>query len=353
MDRSTICSWLTERDPARLQALWDWADRVRASGVGDAVHLRGLIEVSNYCVRDCSYCGLRRPRGGLPRYRLSEEEVMQAVRRAVEWGFGTVVLQSGEDPGLEAGWMRSLVTRIKKETSLAITLSLGERRRDELAAWRDSGADRYLLKFETSNRELYRRIHPERADEPGRLSLLAHLRDLGYEVGSGVMVGIPGQTFDDLSRDIELFGELDLDMISVGPFIPHPATPLGHEVLSANGVPGGSEVALAAMALTRIKCPRANIPTTTALSTLDVGAGLERGLNVGANVVMPNLTPPPYRQLYQVYPGKGGNGEDPTTEPRRIIERIRALGRCIGDGRGDAPKSWAPAAAALVAEVRT
>ena len=163
-----ILSWLRESNPTRLADLWQRADQTRQAHVGGEVHLRGLVEISNYCVRLCAYCGLRAPNTGLTRYRMTEPEILQAVRHAVEFGYGTVVLQSGEDPGITADWMAALVRRIKSETRLAVTLSLGERTHEELALWRSAGADRYLLRFETSNRELYQKIHPSR---PGQRDL--------------------------------------------------------------------------------------------------------------------------------------------------------------------------------------
>ena len=204
------------------------ADNARQRNVGGEVYLRGLIEFSNYCIRLCKYCGLRAANTGLTRYRMSEDEILQCARQAVSFGYGTVVLQSGEDPGVTADWIGGVIRRIKTETSLAVTLSLGERTDEDHLAWKKAGADRYLLRFETSNRALYDEIHPPRAGaHSDRIALLQRLRQIGYEVGSGVMIGIPGQSYHDLARDIELFGELNLDMIGVGPYLPHPDTPLG------------------------------------------------------------------------------------------------------------------------------
>ena len=175
----------------------------------------------------CAYCGLRTANREITRYCMSADEILACADTAVRFGYGTVVLQSGEDPAVSREWVANLVGEIKRRTPLAVTLSLGEREPHELAAWRHAGADRYLLRFETSNPQLYARIHPPR---PGmtsdRVALLRQLRCIGYEVGSGIMIGIPGQTYDDLARDILLFAELDLDMVGVGPFLPHPQTPL-------------------------------------------------------------------------------------------------------------------------------
>jgi biotin synthase len=343
MELAEITAWLRETDPARLADLWRRADDVRQRHVGGEVHLRGLIELSNHCVRLCAYCGLRAANRALVRYRMSEAEVMDCVGKAVEYGYGTVVLQSGEDPEIEAGWMGRLVRRIKSQTPLAVTLSLGERSDEELAAWRDAGADRYLLRFETSNGRLYRRLHPARpGDSRDRLAILAVLRRLGYEVGSGVMIGLPGQTYEDLAQDIELFGRLDLDMIGVGPFLVHPDTPLADaawQPAAPDGqqVPSTELMAYKVIALARLACPRANIPATTALATLNSQNGRELGLVRGANVVMPNLTPPQYRRLYEIYPGKACIAETGEACHACLTARIEGLGRETGAGRGDSP----------------
>ena len=343
MDHNQILAWLREVDPVRLADLWRLADDARQRYVGGQVHLRGLIEFSNHCVRLCAYCGLRAARDGLTRYRMSADEILDCARTAVSFGYGAVVLQSGEDPGAGTDWMAGVIRRIKSETPLAVTLSLGERSEEDLAAWRAAGADRYLLRFETSNRELYDRLHPAR---PGarldRLGILRKLRELGYEVGSGVMIGIPGQTYDDLARDIELFGELELDMIGVGPFLLHPDTPLGDRsfrpyVPSDEQVPGDELTTYKVIALARLACPRANIPSTTALATVNRHDGRELGLVRGANVIMPNLTPPQYRALYEVYPNKACILETAEGCHSCLRSRIESLGREVGAGPGDSP----------------
>jgi biotin synthase len=332
-----ILHWLREEDPAALTTLFARADEVRRTHVGDEVHLRGLIEISSYCVRQCHYCGLRMART-MPRYRMTRDEILTAARSAVELGFGTVVLPSGEDFGIEAEWLAEVLRTIKNETPLAITLSLGERHSDELRLWRASGADRYLLRFETSDPALYAAIHPRRGVAVSdRVSLLRELRALGYEIGSGVMTGIPGQTHEMLTRDIELFEALDLDMVGIGPFLAHPDTPLGAPnapTAGADQVPSSEWMVLKAVALTRLVCPEANLPSTTALATINTLDGREHGLESGANVFMPILTPAPYRQMYQIYPGKACIDEDATQCNTCLRERIERLGRTVGTGPG-------------------
>jgi biotin synthase len=343
MEYSEILAWLREDNPGRLAELWQMADQTRQQHVGGEVHLRGLVEISNYCVRLCGYCGLRAPNTELKRYRMSREEILGCIRQAVAFRYGTVVLQAGEDPGIDADWMAGLVRQIKGQTPLAVTLSLGERNDDELALWRSAGADRYLLRFETSNVELFDRIHPSRPAVPSdRIAMLRRLRQLGYEVGSGVMIGIPGQTYEDLARDIRTFDELGLDMIGVGPYLPHPATPLGGApspplLPGVAQVPNNELMTYKVIALTRLTCPRANIPSTTALATLNLRQCRELGLVRGANVIMPNLTPPQYRVLYEIYPSKACIRETGEQCHACVSARIENLGRAIGQGRGDSP----------------
>lgn len=344
LTRREILSWLREEDESELQRLWNHADAVRKSCVGDAVHLRGLVEVSNHCVRQCAYCGLRVGHTGLERYRMNMEEIQDCARTAVELRYGTVVLQAGEDPGIKADWMAEVISWIKSHTPLAVTLSLGERTEQELRLWRNAGADRYLLRFETSDRTLYEAIHPTSAGRPDRMTLLNLLREIGYEVGSGVMIGIPGQTYEILAEDILTFRDLDLDMIGVGPFLCHPDTPLGQNVqcqrdVGAEQVPSTVTMTCKVVALARLVCPEANIPSTTALATLDKTEGRERGLACGANVVMPNLTPPKYRALYEIYPDKACIFESATVFAECLNNRLAAIGREVGVGQGGRHKA--------------
>jgi len=340
MNKNGLENWLRETDEGRLDELWRDADAVRKAHVGDEVHLRGLIEISNCCVRQCGYCGLRRGNTGLERYRMTREEILDCARLAVSYGYGTVVMQAGEDYGIETAWLADVVRWIKTETPLAVTLSLGERPDEDLIAWRQAGADRYLLRFETSDERLYETIHPSlpgRASD--RIAILHRLKELGYEAGSGVMIGIPGQTYASLANDIALFGQLDLDMIGVGPYLPHPDTPLGvpetaPKAPPGDQVPNAELMTYKVVALTRLTCPEANIPSTTALATINKASGREFGLMRGANIVMPNLTPVKYRALYEIYPAKACIDE--TSEQCRVCleARIRGIGRQAGKGPG-------------------
>ena len=343
--REQVLRWLEETDESRLAQFWAEADQVRHEHVGDEVHLRGLTDLSNYCRRDCLYCGIRAARR-IERYRMSEDEVMDSARLAVRLEYGTVVLQSGEDHGLTRDFITRLVRRIKTETPLAVTLSLGERSLDELAEWRAAGAERYLLKHETSDPGLFRRIHPDCGTEvSNRIALLKAAKEMGYEAGSGVMVGIPGQSFESLADDIMFFRELDLEMIGCGPFVPHPDTPLGNlqsaicnlksEVAGPQPqVPATDLMTTKVVALTRIVCPDANIPSTTALATVNKEHGRELGLTRGANVWMPNLTPLKYRALYEIYPGKAAVIDTAEQFHENLLATLERIGRRPGKGPG-------------------
>jgi biotin synthase len=340
LNRHEIQSWLREEDPSRSQHLLDLADRVRRQHVGDAVHMRGLIEISNHCVRQCAYCGLRAQNRDVKRYRLTREEIIDCARLAKQLGYGTVVMQAGEDYELSGPWIAGIVRQIKDETGLAVTLSLGERGEEELRMWKLAGADRYLLRFETSDPTLFAAIHPAlREGGPDRIELLGTLKSLGYEIGGGIMVGIPGQSYASVAGDILAFRGLNLDMIGIGPYIPHPATPLGNGTLRppvdpAEQVPATEAMVLKVVALTRIICPDSNIPSTTALSTINRKDGRRRGLLCGGNVVMPNLTPVRYRAMYEIYPAKSCIDESAQDCSQCLQAQIRSIGRTIGSGPG-------------------
>ncbi len=303
MTRETILSYLTA---PTADALFAEARRVRHATKGNGVFLRGLIELSSICDRNCLYCGMRHDNPNVRRYAMQDDEIVACAALAAELNFGTVVLQAGE---CERLWTQArisqLIRRIKAETGQKITLSLGERSEDDTAAWKAAGADRYLLRFETTDRALFNRIHPgsPQTEEHPRIAQLKRMKAQGYEVGSGVMLGIPGQTLDSVVEDLLTFAELKLDMVGLGPYLKHPETPLGQSDQTSE-VPVSADFTCRCYALTRLLLPNANIPSTTALSTLDPLNGRILGLTSGANVFMPNLTPAVYREGYQIYPGK-------------------------------------------------
>ena len=306
----------------RLLALADFtpvareADRVRSETVGDTVHIRALLEFSNHCRRRCAYCGLRADNRPLPRYRMAPEEIVAAAREAHQAGYRTIVLQSGEDPWYTPQLLGEIVSEIKAATDMAVTLSCGEMDRDAYAHLRACGADRYLLKQETADPDLYRAFHPGTSLEE-RVGCLKALKALGYETGSGFMVGLPGQTLSVLARDLLLLKEIPCDMAGIGPFLPHPATPL------ASAQPGSAELTRRCVALARLLLPKANLPATTALTVRGDNGQVFSG---GANVVMRKITPTAYKRLYEIYPA---NMPDTDVAAQRALleEQIRALGR--------------------------
>ncbi len=297
LSRIEITDLVSLRKPGEIERLYLAADRVRKDCVGDEIFLRGIIEFSNNCSRNCCYCGLRAENSGINRYRIPDNEIIGRARSLKDNLCTTVVLQSGEDPYYDTERMCRIISSIKAETALAITLSIGERPYGDYRAFKEAGADRYLLRHETANPVLYRTLHPGYELED-RVQCLRWLRELGYEVGSGCIVGLPGQTAEDLADDVLLLQELDIDMIGVGPFIPHPGTPLA-------GYPAGdTDLVLNMMAVLRIVTGDTNIPATTALGVLDEEAR-QTAFRAGANVFMPNFTPEPYQAYYDIYPGKG------------------------------------------------
>ena len=308
------------------------ADRVRRENYGTDVYLRGLIEICNVCKNDCLYCGIRRSNGHVDRYRLSREDIMNCCENGYALGFRTFVLQGGEDPYYTDERLAGIVRGIKERyPDCAVTLSLGEKERESYAAYRAAGADRYLLRHETANEEHYARLHPEGMSLKHRKDCLFILKELGYQVGSGFMVGSPWQTAENLVEDLRFLQTLEPDMIGIGPFIPHRDTPF-------RDFPGGTlEQTVRMVAILRLMFPYALIPSTTALGTIHP-LGREMGLKAGANVVMPNLSPVRVRKLYELYDNKICTGEE-AAECRNCLEnRITNAGYKVVSARGDVKK---------------
>ena len=289
------------------------ADAARRDLCGDAVHLRGIIEFSNVCSRNCAYCGLRRGNTALPRYTMSGGQIIHIVADAEAMGVRTIVLQSGESDACNAEALANVIAAVKRRFDVAITLSVGVKPVELYRLWREAGADRFLLKFEAANPQLYGKFNTHTNVED-RLAALEALRDLGYQTGSGYMIGLPGQTVLDLAADIALARDLDLDMAAFGPFVPHPATPLGAEP------PGDLDLALRVVAVARHVLGPVHIPATTAFDAI-APDGRERALRAGANVIMPNLTPLDVRGLYQIYP---------SDRTKNSIDNVKALLHRIG-----------------------
>jgi biotin synthase len=325
--RRAVQALLQARD-ADLAALYARADAVRHESVGDAVHLRGIIEFSNRCRRNCDYCGIRGGNREATRYRMSPDEILAQVRRVAKLGVATVVLQSGEDPWFTADRLCDLLRAIKDNTGMAVTLSIGERPLEELMRFKAAGCDRYLLRFETSNRILFRRLHPD-DDFDERMECLANIRKAGIQTGSGFMIGLPFADLGILAEDIRFAAHLELDMIGCGPFLSHPHTPLaGQPALEDR------EIYFKAIAILRLLCPYAHIPATTAFDALCPG-GRDLVLTRGGNVFMPNLTPAKYRAHYLLYPNKPCVDEDGERCLGCVAARLARLKRPVARGRGD------------------
>jgi len=312
-------------DDTKNAWLFKGADRIRHENVGDEVHLRGLIEFSNICKRQCKYCGLRSPNKEVERYRLSKDEILLTAKNAVNLGYRTIVLQSGEDDYYDTDKMCEIIKEIKN-LDVALTLSVGEKTYDEYQAFKKAGADRYLLRIETTDKELYTQMHPN-ASIDNRFRCLYDLKNLGYETGTGCLVGLPNQTVESLADDILFFKALDADMVGIGPFIPHKETPLKDAKM------GDFDLALKVMALTRLNLPNINIPATTAMETINPNGRLI-ALQSGANVVMPNVTNQEYRAKYEIYPGKICLN-DSAGQCRKCIEgKIKSIGRSVSKDYG-------------------
>ena len=305
--------------------LFDIANEVRKLNKGNSVHLRGLLEFTNICKCNCKYCGLRSENKSIKRYRLSEDEIIASVNSAVNLGFKTIVLQGGEDNYFTIDKLCKIIKKIK-EFDVAITLSIGEKTFDEYKVLKEAGVDRYLLRIETTDKVLYKSLHPNMSLE-NRFKCLENIKKLGFETGTGCLVGLPNQTIESLANDILFFKELDADMVGIGPFIPHPNTPL------AGKQPDNFNLALRVMALTRIILPDINIPATTAMETLNPN-GRIIALNSGANVVMPNITGVEHRKNYEIYPNKICLNDSAEKCVHCITGKIKSIGRDVSTSKG-------------------
>ncbi len=304
--------------------------RLRKKYYGNQVFTRGLIEFTNYCKNNCYYCGIRGANQKAVRYRLSQEEILACCQEGYKLGFRTFVLQGGEDPFYTDERMAAIVREIKDSyPDCALTLSIGEKPRESYQLFREAGADRYLLRHETANEIHYRQLHPDKMSLENRTRCLNDLKSLGYQVGAGMMVGSPGQTLQCLAEDLLFLQKLQPQMVGIGPFIPH------HDTCFAREPAGSVELTLYLLSLVRILLPWVLLPATTALGTLDP-FGREKGLLAGANVVMPNLSPPKNRKQYELYDHKICTGEEAAECRSSLERRVTAAGFTLVSGRGDA-----------------
>ena len=314
------------KDEASSEDLFVAADMVRKKYVGDKVHLRALIEFSNICKNNCHYCGLRRDNKNIARYRMNEDTIYKLAEHAVKnMGFKTIVLQSGEDLFFDSDKLCSVIKRIKT-LDTALTLSIGEKTLDEYKAYKQAGADRFLLRIETTDKNLYERYDPDMSWKT-RIECIRNIGIAGMEIGSGVLVGLPEQTIESYADDILFFKKINADMIGIGPFIPHPDTPL------KNAEGGKFDLALKVMALTRLLLPDINIPATTAMETLAPN-GQTVALQSGANVIMPNVTLAQYRKHYELYPGKSSTNITADEGLKAVKDKIASIGREIATDYG-------------------
>lgn len=328
MDKERILDLLENED---ADALFQKANDIRYQHCGDEIHLRGIIEYSNHCRCLCAYCGLFANNHELTRYRMSREQIVETALKAHIQGVRTIVLQSGEDAHFNADLLCEIVRDIKAIGDVAITLSSGEFSRDDYNKMRDAGADRYLLKIETTNPELYKKLHPGLSLE-NRIRCIHDLQELGFQTGSGALIGLPGQTIDDIAEDILFCENLDLDMMTFSPFIPHPGTPLAKES-------GGDWLfSQKVIAVLRIVLPNAHIPCSTALASITPD-DYKPSLQSGANVVMADITPDEFVAFYDIYPGKAPTGERKERDTvKRLKKMISDLGRPLASDRGDSLK---------------
>ncbi|MFD1179285.1 [FeFe] hydrogenase H-cluster radical SAM maturase HydE [Paenibacillus puldeungensis] len=332
LSKDEIVYFLQHLDPESRNELFRFSHKRRLQKYGDKVYLRGLIEFSSFCRQDCLYCGLRASNRDAERYRLNPEQILECCREGYRLGFRTFVLQSGEDFWYTEDMLTHLVQAIKAEfPHSAVTLSIGERGEDTYRRLYAAGADRFLMRHETASRELYEALHPSMSYD-NRRTCLRMLKEIGYQIGAGFMVGLPGQTAEDLADDLLYLKALNPDMIGIGPFIPHDHTPL------RSAKPGTVGDTLVMIALARLFVPDALIPATTAIGSLD-GEGRELALQAGANVVMPNLSPVSVRKKYALYNNKICLGEE-SAQCRHCLElRIQSAGFSVDMGRGDSLKS--------------
>lgn len=334
---------MTLESKDELELLYEKAYKIKEENVGKKVYYRGLIEFSNICVKDCDYCGIRRSNKSTEHFFMTKEEVLEGVKWVYENNYGSIVLQAGERQDSEfVDYVENLLKEIKKlsNNELGITLSVGEQSKETYKRWYDAGAHRYLLRIETSNEELYYTLHPkdEKHDYSKRIECLSYLKEVGYQVGTGVMIGLPNQTEEDLVNDILFYKEKDIDMIGMGPYIIHDETPMGRKYKdSVISKEKRVELGLKMIAISRIYLKDVNIAATTALQGLDP-LGREKGLKAGANILMPITTAAKHRAKYQLYNGKPCIDDTADQCKKCLAGRVGTVGDKIAYGEwGDSP----------------
>ena len=333
LDSNALCQLIALADDSQQELyLFEKARQKKEEVYQDKIYIRGLIELSNYCKNNCLYCGIRAVNTSIERYRLSKEQILDCTRYGYELGFRTFVLQGGEDPAYSDQYICEIVRQIKEEhPDCAVTLSIGEKSYESYKAYKDAGADRYLLRHETATEEHYRLLHPEKMSFENRQRCLEDLKSLGYQVGSGFMVGSPFQTIEHIVADLRYLQQLEPDMIGIGPFIPHHQTPF------ADKEQGNLHLTLRLIAILRLMFPNALLPSTTALGSIHP-QGRKMGLRCGANVVMPNLSPLDVRNLYKIYDNKAYVNAEAAEGIAILKKEAEEIGYKVVIDRGDAKK---------------
>lgn len=330
-DINDIVYFLASKNKDEINELYLFADKIRSQFMGDGILLRGIVEFSNFCRNKCFYCGLQVNNKKLQRYRLTKEELLKSIDHIASSKIQTVVLQSGEEDDLQPQLLADIIQEIKKRYDMSVTLSIGERSKEEYKLWKDAGADRYLLKIETSDKNLYEYMHPGMSFD-NRVQCLDNLKELGYQVGSGIIIGLKNQTLEIIAKDILFFKAKNFDMIGIGPFIAHADT----EFRSEHS--GSVELTLKTLALTRIITRNAHLPATTSLGSLNNEDYRLEGLKAGANVLMPNFTPYPYKKFYEIYPGKRCINEPAGNCAFCMDGMAKTINRWIDYSKGDSLK---------------
>ena len=333
IDSNALCQLIALADDSQQELyLFEKARQKKEEVYQDKIYIRGLIELSNYCKNNCLYCGIRAANTAIERYRLSKEQILDCTRYGYELGFRTFVLQGGEDPAYSDQYICDIVRQIKEEhPDCAVTLSIGEKSYESYKAYKDAGADRYLLRHETATESHYRMLHPEKMSFENRQRCLEDLKSLGYQVGSGFMVGSPFQTIEHIVADLRYLQQLEPDMIGIGPFIPHHQTPF------ADKEQGNLHLTLRLIAILRLMFPNALLPSTTALGSIHP-QGRKMGLRCGANVVMPNLSPLDVRNLYKIYDNKAYVNAEAAEGIAILKKEAEEIGYKVVIDRGDAKK---------------
>lgn len=329
LKRDEFRALIASCDSQTLEYIRKESVRTAQERFGHGIFVRGLIEISSFCRNDCAYCGLRRSNRSAERYRLNHEQIIECCKEGYDAGLRTFVLQGGEDATLTDEWLEQIIYDIRHiYPDVAITLSLGERSYASYKRLYDAGATRYLLRHEAANEELYRKLHPQTMSHANRIACIENLTEIGYQTGMGMMIGVKGQSVDDLVDDLLLMERIRPQMIGIGPFIPHRNTPLGD-------YPAGSvELTLLMLSIVRLMHPSALIPSTTALATLSA-EGRRMGILSGANVVMPNLTPPSERKKYAIYEDKASSGSEAVEGLKVLEQELNEIGYHIDYSRGD------------------